>query len=199
MTALPTGQRGRLLAMGVTLLALAALWLGVAAPLIDWHAEEAERLDQRRTLAARMAALAASVPQLARQAAQARAANPAGPSGASLLDGATDAVAAAALQQMVQDMAGHAGAALTSAETMPATPSGAYRRIGLHVSVTAPWHVLMDLLAAIEQAMPSMLIDDLQLHATRNVAQPPDPPLDAQFTVLAFRAQQPAPAQAARP
>jgi general secretion pathway protein M len=109
----------------------------------------------------------------------------------SLLDGATDAVAAAALQQRVQDMATRAGATLTSAETLPATQTGAYRRIGLHVSLNAPWAVLARLLAAVDQGTPRMLVDDLQLHGARLVARPADPALDAGFTVFAFRAAAP--------
>ena len=35
---LPTGRRGRLLALGMTFAVLGALWAGVAAPLLDWHA-----------------------------------------------------------------------------------------------------------------------------------------------------------------
>ena len=82
---------------------------------------------------------------------------------------------------------------MASAETLPATQmpttqAGAYRRIGLHVSLSAPWTVLARLLQSIERASPRMLVDDLQLHAARMVAAPPDPPLEAGFTVFAFRA-----------
>ena len=44
---LPTGRLGQALAMGLTLLVLAALWLGVALPLLDWHAERAQAMEQR--------------------------------------------------------------------------------------------------------------------------------------------------------
>jgi hypothetical protein len=38
---LPTGRTGQLLALGLTSLALAMLWLGVIMPLIDWHSDRA--------------------------------------------------------------------------------------------------------------------------------------------------------------
>jgi general secretion pathway protein M len=186
-TTLPTGQAGRLLALGLTFIVLALVWLAVASPLIEWHSERAERLDQQRTLERRMEALTERLPEL-RQAASAGArAGGTGPAAASLLEGATDAVAAASLQQLVQDMATRAGATLSSAETLPVTQTGSYRRIGLHVSVNAPWSVLIRLLQAIDSAAPRMLVDDFQVHGTHSVVQPPDPPLDAGFTVFAFR------------
>ncbi len=187
---LPTGRAGRMLALGITLIVVLAAWFAVAAPLLDWHAERAELLDQRRALARRMAEVAATLPQL-RQSEAAGGAK--GPAPATLLEGASDAVAAASLQERVQEMAGRAGAALTSAETLPATQAGAYRRIGLHVTLSASWTVLVKLLQSIEEASPRMLVDDVQLHGARMVAAPPDPPLEAGFTVLAFRAAVAAP------
>ena len=41
---LPMGRTGQLLAMGLAALGLAALWLGIASPLIAWHGERAEAL-----------------------------------------------------------------------------------------------------------------------------------------------------------
>ena len=193
--ALPTGRSGRILALGIALIVMLAAWFAIASPLLDWHAERADRLDQRRTLERRMAGVAATLPQL-RQSETARTAK--GPVPTTLLDGATDAVAAASLQERVQEMATQVGAALTSAETLPATQAGTYRRIGLHVSLIAPWTVLVQLLQLVEQASPRMLVDDLQLHGARMVAAPADPPLEADFTVFAFRAGAATP-QAAAP
>jgi general secretion pathway protein M len=193
--ALPGGPAGRWLALGIALIALALLWLGMAAPLLDWHAARAERLEQRAMLARRMTSLARDLPAL-RAAASGRPAE--GPTGGALLEGATDAVAAASLQQRVQDMAAQAGASLSSVETLPASQIGsngasangasAYRRIGVHVALNASWTVLIGLLRQIEAASPRMLVDDLQVHAGHSVTPPPDPPLDAGFTVFAFRA-----------
>ena len=182
---LPTGRAGSLLALGLALIVLLTAWFAVAAPLLDWYAERGARLDQRLVLARRMAALAATLPRL-RQAEAGAATSGIAPS--MLLEGATDAVAAATLQERVQDMARQAGVSLASAETLPATPAGAYRRIGLRVSLSGPWPVLVTLLEQVEQASPRMLLDDLQLHGPRMVAPPPNPPLEAGFTVFAFRA-----------
>lgn len=180
-----TGLAGRVLALGLLLLVGAALWVGLAAPVLAWQDERAALLEQRQMLAARMARIAASLPDLQRAAA---AGGPAGPAAATLLEGATDAVAAAALQERVQEMAGRAGAPLSSAETIPGVQAGAYRQIGLHVALRASWPALIQLLRLLEQASPRMLVDDLQLHGIRLAGATVDQPLEAGFTVLAFRA-----------
>ena len=89
-------------------------------------------------------------------------------------------------------MAVRVGATLATTEALPAVQSGAFRQIGLHVALIAPWPVLVRLLQQIELATPRMLVDDLQVHGARLAAAPPDRPLDAGFTVLAFRASAPA-------
>lgn len=185
---MPTGRRGKLLALGLTLAMLAIVWLAVAAPLIDWAHDRGDRLEQQIALQRRMDALARTVPDLQRVAAQSATSPGATPASGNLLDGATDAVAAASLQQLVQDMASRAGASLASAETLPAAQSGAYRRIGLHVALNAPYPVLIALMEAVEQASPRMLIDDLLLRAGASVTPTPNPVVQAGFTVFAFRA-----------
>jgi hypothetical protein len=182
--ALPTGQVGRLLALSVTLVVLLVGWFAVASPLLDWYADRAEHLALRRVLVRRTEVIAQTLPELrqaaARDVVQARATS-------NLLDGGTDAIAAAALLQWVQDAASRTGTRLSSTEALPATPTGADRRIGVHVAFNAPWPMLIKLLQAVEQAAPRMLIDDLQIHERQYAAQPLNTGLDAGFTILAFR------------
>jgi general secretion pathway protein M len=68
---------------------------------------------------------------------------------------------------------------------LPAQSVGNYRRIGLHIALQAQWPVLVRLLQSVERANPRMLVDDLRLHGPpmQNAALP----MDASFTVLAFR------------
>jgi len=181
-SSLPTGRRGQLLAIALTLVVAASVWIGVVAPLLDWHTEQTERLEQRRALARRMAEVAETLPALQAQAAG-RDAN--GPAPSAVLQGETDAVAGAALQLLVHQMATGAGTTLSSVEVLPGEAVGGYRRIGLHVALAAPWPVLVHLLQSIELANPPMLVDDLRVHGSplRNVALP----MDTSFTVLAFR------------
>lgn len=183
---LPTGRPGQALAVLLLLLALALVWTAAISPLLDWHAERTETIDGRRTLARRMAQLAATLPELQRRAAQ-TSATPGTQSAVPVLEGATDAVAGATLQQRVQAMAAQAGAPLSSAEILPAEPVGAYRRVALRIAVRAPWPVLVQFLQAIAEAQPGMTVEDLQLHGTRGFIRDAAAALDATWTILAFR------------
>lgn len=196
---LPTGRPGKLLAVGITLAVPLLVWFALVTPMIDLFAARAETLAQRQALDRRMRDLADTLPALQAQVS-------AGPPSSGLadspttpvLDGGTDAVAGATLQQLLQDMALKVGAVLSSTETLPATPVKGYRRIGVRVSLNAPWPVLVGLLQAVEQASPSMLVDDLQVRGLPMLTQPAEPPLDAGFTVLAFRAETPSPSSGPR-
>ena len=189
---LPTGRPGRLLALAIALLLLLALWEAIGSPLAALYHGRAETLRERRAVAVHMAALASQLPALRRAAAAGIGRS--GP--VALIGGSSDAIAAASLQEQVQQMASGLGATLSSTESLPpasmtaatpgATPGAGYRRVGVRIAVTAPYDVMVRLLAAIEQASPSMLIDDLQLHGSRIQLQP-NAPIDGSLTVLAFR------------
>ncbi len=174
VAALPTGQRGRLLALSLTLVVLAAFWVAVVSPLIDLYGERADALEQRKAVATRMERLAALLPSLRERAATAESAE--APEELTIA-GASDAVAAATLQGMVQDMATSAGVSLTSIEIVPAEAVGAYRRIGLKLALETPG-----------EASPPMLIDDLQIHASPDPDTAGPQSLDTAFTVYALRA-----------
>ncbi len=182
--ALPTGQRGRLLALGITVALLIVVWFAAISPLIDLYADRAQQLDERRGIAAHMAFVAAQLPELTQRAS---AANRNGPPPTLLLQGSSDAVAGAALQNLVQDMA-KGGANLVSVESLPAEPAGAYRRIGIKISFNAPWPILVGLLQSIEQASPPMLIDDLQIHGSPLSLINRTTGLEAGLTIYSFRA-----------
>jgi len=186
--ALPEGNNGRLLALGVTAVAACLVWLVIAQPLIDTYEAGAEALRQRAGIAERMQQLAATLPRLRREAATAAKA---GPPTHATLSGASDAIATANLQSLLESMAGTAGAHLTSAEALPAQQQGNYRRVALRVSVDATWPTLVALLQAIERAMPRMFADDLQVHAQPTSEKQRELPLDISFTVLAFRSPTP--------
>jgi general secretion pathway protein M len=182
-TTLPTGRQGRILALGLVVLAAIIVWLGVAAPLMDLYDDQAAKLTQRTALADRMARLAAELPALKTAAAAVPANN-----GAAAFEGATDALAGATLQSQLQSLSSAAGAQLSSMESLTAEPAGPYRRIGVKLSISAPLPVLAQLLAQIEQARPPMLVDDLQVHGSP--IQLPginSSALDIGFTVYGFR------------
>jgi hypothetical protein len=180
--ALPTGQRGQILAGALAVLALIIVWLGAIAPALDYYEVRQDEVDALRARAAREAALVDALPRLTKEA-ELAARTPT----RAVLAGNSDAIAGAALQEQVQAMASGANAQLTSIETLPGEQAGNYRRIGVRVELSAQLAVVIHLLAAIEQAQPSMLLDDIRLTGTPVGPQNAQLPLDAAFTVYAFR------------
>lgn len=187
---LPEGPRGKVLAVALSFTVLAALWLGVAVPLTDWYGERADAIERQTTLTRRMAQIAADLPNLRAQAATTQAAVP-----VTVLDGTTDAVAGAALQQRLQQIASGLGATLASTELLSGDPAGAYRRIGIRIAVTSTWPVIVRLLDAIAGDTPRLLVNDLQIQAMRASLTDANPTLNVTMVVFGFRAgtAQPAP------
>lgn len=179
-TSLPDGRRGQILAVALTLTLLASLWLGGAAPLIGWYQQRAEEVAQRRLLLQHMQDVAALLPALERRS---HGMHPT----VSLLPGATDALAAAAMQSAVQAMAASAGVDLASMETLPAQAHGGYRQIGLRVSLSASWPALIALLRGAGSGQPRMLVDDLDVRPAPMRQRSAATPVNASFTLLAFR------------
>lgn len=128
-----------------------------------------------------MSAIAGTLPRVRREA-------DGGGAPPALLEGASDPVAGAALQGQVQEMASRAGAALASAELLPAEATGRYRRIGLRVAVNGSWPAIVALLRAVEEATPRMLVDELQVRDAPSIAPGAGRPVAASLTVVAFRA-----------
>jgi general secretion pathway protein M len=183
MASLPTGRNGKILAASLAVLALGIVWLGAVAPVLDWYASRGAHLAELQARAARERALIDTLPALQKAAAEA-AKTPT----RSVLSGATDAIAGAALQEQVQTMATAANAQLTSIETLPAEQVGAYRRIGVRIELNAQLDVIVALLKAVEEAQPSMLVDDIHLTATPSgPLNKTELPLDASLTVYGFR------------
>lgn len=182
---LPEGRRGHILALGILLVAVLAVWIVVVSPLLAFHGARADRLAERRALASHMEQLAAQRPALdARAAALGRQGNAkvtpiAGIAGDSI------PVATAALQSLVQDIAGGAGASLASVESLPGETTAAYRRVGVKLTLSASWPVLVRFLEAIEQSATPMAADDLQIRATTQSARADQPVFDVGLSVYA--------------
>jgi len=192
---LPTGRNGQVLALALTTLVLVLILWGAVLPVHDWYLAQAEKLAQQQALATRMARIAATLPALR---AQERAA-PEEAAPVVLLQGETDSIAAANLQERLQALAAAAGTSLSSVEMLPVDhptnePAETDRAIRLRVMLNAAWPNLMKFLDVIEAGPPLMLIDDVRLEGVRLVLRD-SPPLQASLTVTGFR--HPAPETAA--
>ena len=180
---LPTGRAGSVLAVGLLGSALLISWFAGAAPLLRWHEEQATALAQRRLLSRRMEAFVMALPALQRAA----SAPVLEGVDTTLLEGGTDAIAGAALQALVRDMAGRIGATLVSVETLPAVANGPYRRIGLRLTLNAQWPMVVQLLQVIDKARPRLVVDDIELHQTHLQLSEQEVLLSTAFTLYGFR------------
>jgi hypothetical protein len=183
--ALPSGPKGRSLALGLTILVALVAWLGVLAPMLDWYADRAETLHRHHAVLRRMTALVETLPVLRATAAEA-AEN--GRQPGVLLAGTTDPLAAAALQRKLDELAGASGVRIGSEEILPPQAAGDFRAIAVRVTLTAPWRAFVALLEAMARADVPMMADELQLRGPPANAKVPELPVDARFTVTAYRA-----------
>jgi len=181
-----TGRPGQALAVGCGLLGLGLIWLGAIAPLWSWYTDRQALLEQRQAVLARMQGLAAGLPAL--RAASANRHGAGGEAESGMLPGATDAVAAAALQEAVQKMATVAGVSLTAVQTLPAaTETDRWHKVSLRISVNAPWQVLMSLMRAVERSPSRIFIADVHFHSPAVVAHPANLPIQASMVLYGYR------------
>lgn len=183
MNELPEGLRGRVLAVALLVTAGAALWAGAVAPLTRWYDARADHLEQQARLARRMEQIVAELPELRRRASVANTAAP-----VAVLEGGTDSVAGAALQQRLQQIGTNTGAQLASTEALPGEQLGAYRRIGVRLSMAATWPVIVRSLDAITTGSPRLLINDLQVQSSHANIGAAEPTLSTSMVVFGFRA-----------
>jgi general secretion pathway protein M len=186
---MPTGRRGRLLAVGLVLITLGGLYFMAVAPLLDLYADRQQRLEDGRMLLPRLQATAAALPGLRARVAELRAA---ARTRKVTLDGASDAIAAANLQSRIDALATSVGATIGSTESLPAVSNDGYRRIGLRFALSGSYATLMKLLARLATAAPPLIVDNLQIHGLlRRPGLPADaetdPDLDAELDVYGFR------------
>ncbi len=182
---LPDGRKGQALALALTGLAAAVAWFGVVAPALDWYADRDASLRRALAMRHRMAALVETLPAL-RAAAEDAAETGVQPG--ALLAGATDPLAAAALQQKLDELAAAAGVRIGSEEILPARADGDFRAIAVRVTLTAPWRAFVGLLVAIAKSDVPMATDELQVRGPPGSTRDPDLPVDATFTATAYRA-----------
>ena len=180
---LPTGRRGQMVALGVALITVMALWLIVISPLIDFYSDRADRLEKQQAVIHRMERMVAQRQSLMEQASSL---GDAAPAKGNLLDGSSIPVATAALQGLVRDIANTSGATLSSVESLPGETGTGYRRIGVKLALSAQWPVLIHFLQSLQESDTPMAIDDLQIHSGSETPKTPDQQVfEAGFAVYA--------------
>jgi general secretion pathway protein M len=186
VTGLPEGHAGKAAALAILALVVAAIYFAILSPVLAFYDSNAERLEQRRELVRRDKRAADDLPRL-RSLAKQRGANPRGAD--LLLAGASDAVAAAALQSNLKDMVEEVGAKITSAATLPPESEGAFRRVGVRVAFSGDLQLLTTVLLGIEASHPVLSVGNLELHVAGDSEGDDDPSLAIALDVFGYRAK----------
>jgi general secretion pathway protein M len=185
---LPSGLRGRVLALSLAALALGVIYLMAVAPLLEFYADNQVAADTKRGLVARLDAVSRELPALRSRVAELRAA---AANDKQTIAGSSDAIASAGLQGRIGELAAAAGVTVGSVESLPAEVQDGYRRIGLRLVVTGSYEGLLQLLSRLERAVPPLFVDNLQIRSLQRRTGPGNATavsgLNASFEVSGFR------------
>jgi len=171
----------KLIAVALLLAAAALGYLLIFAPLMDLYAAREGRIALLATRASRIGVVSSEdTPGLKKRLADLRsrpgAATPFWP-------GATDAVAAAGLQERVKTLLEREGAVIESTEVLPPATDGGLRKIALKVRFAGEIDQLERVIHAVETMSPSLVVDRL---AVRSLDTPGEgaPPLAIELQVF---------------
>lgn len=162
---LPTGMRGRMVALALPAIVLLVLLLGIIMPLLDYwriidtdHTQLLNKTRAYERLVSRKESLANQVRALEAELAQA----------VDYLPRAEPAMAAAGVQANLGQMAERSGAIVRSTQTLPAKAEDGFTAVGFQLSVTGSMRSVRDILYEIEVGHPRLVIDRLSITPTRD-------------------------------
>jgi general secretion pathway protein M len=153
----------RLLAVALLLLAGLALVQLLVLPVLAAYWETAASIEQSQTLLQRYRALAAQRPELEEELAAQQKAEVAS---VAYLEGTSEALAAAALQDQVRVIITRAGGDLRSTQILPVEPAGpesSVRRASLRLQLAVDVDGLQQLLYELETSEPYLFVEDLNI------------------------------------
>jgi general secretion pathway protein M len=163
----PGSLLARVLALALLAAAVAGGYLLVLVPVLDAYRETADAIEQAETVLHRQRALAAQRPlliaRIEEEKEQAEAI-------AGYLQGPSDALAAAQLQDRLKAVVEAAGGELRSTRILPAEAveaSPGTRRTALQVQLVVTIEGLAEILYGLEAGQPYLLIDELSVRNQR--------------------------------
>jgi hypothetical protein len=184
VTGPPGGNAGKAAALAILALVVAAIYFAILSPVLAFYDSNAETLEQRRELARRDQNAANDLPRL-RALAKQRGSSA---QNVNLLTGASDAIAAAALQSSLKDMVEEEGAKITSAAMLPPESEGTFRRVGVRIAFSGDLQLLTTVLLGIEAAHPVLSVGNLELHvAADSESEDENPSLAIALDVFGYR------------
>ncbi len=161
MSGLPSWS-GRAAALALFFGVLLALYGALVEPLLSGRAETLRALEEAEAFLLRYQDIARSRPALERQIVELAAREQ---SKSAYLRGATDALAAAELQERVNAAITASGGTLSSTQPLPATDEGGFRRVAVRIQFSGPVGTVHAVLHTLESAKPFLLVDNLDLRS----------------------------------
>jgi general secretion pathway protein M len=159
---LPSGVRGQLVAVAILIIMVLLAYRLAVVPLVDRYQSRQAEITDMRTAIDRYQRLIAQAPALEAFDAQYRRQQPLAPL---LLPGGNPALAGAALQQRLQDIAAGVDVRILSQRIRPPATDGEFERIGVEARLQSDVTGLRDLLLAIEQNTPFLFVDSLSIRS----------------------------------
>jgi general secretion pathway protein M len=155
-------RTSKLLAVALLIAVSVLGYVLVVEPLTNLYAARQARISVLAMRAAQLGVRDEDAPQVKRRLADLQAhKNEATP----FWPGATDAVAAAGLQERVTTLLGNEGAVIGSTEVLPPAADGDLHKIALKVSFQGEIDQLEHVLHAVETMSPSLMVEHLSVRA----------------------------------
>jgi general secretion pathway protein M len=187
---LPTGVRGRLVAVALLLIPLILLYEYAFKPLGELYDGYRNDIATMQDRIVRYRRAIAELPALAAHAAELERTQPLAPF---LLDGDNAALAAADLQRELQQAAKQYSVQILSLRVKPASDEGPLQRIAVEARLRTGTATLRDLLFTLETTQPAVFVDMLSINARaqrRRGVQEADV-LDVRLVLSSMRAREP--------
>lgn len=163
---LPTGMRGRIVALSLPAILLLVLLLGIIMPLADYWRSIDERHTQLLNKARAYERLIARKDAMARQV---RSLEAGLTEAVDYLPKAEPAMAAAGVQAGLGQLAERSGATVRSTQTLPARAQDGFTAVGLQLNVTGSMRSIREILYEIEVGHPRLVVDRLAITPARDL------------------------------
>lgn len=153
---------GRLAAVLLLIAVIAATYVLLVEPIISGYRETDKAIEEVDNQLSHFQRLAAMRPVLTNQLDELAAEQK---SGTYYLNGGTDALAAAGLQDRVSALVDGSGGILRSIQPMVGVDEQGFRRITLRIQMTATIGALFETIYALETGMPVLFVENLDVQS----------------------------------
>lgn len=181
---LPTGARGRWVALGLLVVALLILFKLTVAPLWQRYQALTPAIAEQREQLQRYQRLAAEAPQLQ---ARLQALRDNAPFSDYLLSGASSALAAAELQQRLQNLAQEQNGRVLSTRVIRQQQSGDFEQVVINARLQIDLAGLQGLLQGLETQTPYLYVRNLNIYRQMSRRSVSDNPLEVQMDIQGLR------------